>query len=140
MNAVATAIYSKLTGDATLIALLASSTSVYERVAPEGATMPYVVFFKSDARPRYTLKSRSHIQHLYTIKAVTESPADAIDGEPAGDIDERIDTLLGTDGTLTISGRTLLYCRRREDMPDYDEKQSDRVFLHRGGIYEIWSA
>lgn len=143
MNAVAAAIKAKLDADATLTAMLGAAAeghtaAVYHRRAPEGAALPYVIFFKSSGIPKYTLKSRSHMDLVYTIKGVCESPADSPTGKPAADIDARVDALIGTDGTLSITGKTQLYTRRIADV-DYPEQQADRILTHVGGQYRIWS-
>lgn len=143
MNAVASAIVAKLAADSTLTALLGAAAeghtaAVYHRKAPEGAALPYVVFFKASGTPNYTLKERTHVDLVYTIKGVCEAPADSPSGKAASDIDARIDTLIGTDGTLSISGKTQLYTRRIADV-DYPETQADRHVFHVGGQYRIWS-
>ncbi len=42
-----TALYTRLTGGAALTALLSAATAVYHIQAPQGAVLPYVVFFSS---------------------------------------------------------------------------------------------
>lgn len=139
MNAIVAGLYGALTAEASIISLLSSAGAVYDGVAPEDAVTPYIVIKKSDGRDRFNLGARSHKRHLYTVKAVTTSKADAIDASEAQAIDEAIDALLGFDGQITITGRTLMLCRRDRDMPDYEEITADEVFVHRGGIYQIWS-
>lgn len=141
MNAIVKALYTKLAADATLSGLLASATSIYDTQAPEGAPLPYVVIKKSSGDAHYALGgTRTHRRQLYTIKAITQSDAAAIDASKASAIDERIDAVIGLDGNLSITGAAQILCRRRQDMPDYEETTTDSVFIHRGGIYEIWSA
>lgn len=145
MSAIKAALKTKIEADSTLVALLGATTeghtaAVYDTVAPEGAAMPYVVFQKFDGESKYTLGARSHKREIYMVKGVCESPADSVNGKPAEDIDDRLDVVLGFDPTLTISGKTQIFTRRIRDIPDIDEKKSDRVFVHRGGLYEIWTA
>lgn len=130
MNACKAAIYSKLTGDSTLTNLLASSTSVYEAVAPQEADAPYVIYFKSAGTPNYTFTD-SYEDQVYTIKGVTQGPSAKI----AGQIAERIDAVL-TDGALTLSGRSQMYLRRIGDV-ELVETDSGVRFNHSGGTYRL---
>lgn len=143
MNALNAAITSKLAADATLVAMLGTAAeghtaAVYHRRAPEGAALPYVVFNKMSGVQKYTLGERIYVDFVYQIKGLCESPADSPSGKVASLIDERIDALIGTDGTLTISGHTHLYCRAIGDI-DYPEPKADRVISHVGKQYRIWS-
>lgn len=143
MNALNAAIAAKLAADATLVAMLGTAAeghtaAVYHRKAPEGAAMPYVIFNKMSGLDRYTLGTRVYTDYVYAIKGVCESPTDSPSGKVASLISERIDAILGIDGTLTISGHTQIYCRAIGDI-DYPEPKADRVYSHVGKQYRIWS-
>ena|GEM_PF-3504161 len=139
MNEVDAAIYTKLKSDATLTGLLAAGTaSVYNGMAPQGAEFPYVVFSRASDRDGYTLSSEAHIDLIYTVKAVTKTPAGSPTKAAAGTIAARIKTVLN-DSALTISGRIWL-STRRESAIDYTEPANSHIYVHHGGNYRIWIA
>lgn len=131
VNAVKAGLYSKLTGDATLTALLASSTSVFDKVAPQGSALPYVIFQKLDGQARYTMGGHAYTDNTFLVKAVTDSPS----ALTAGSICERIDALL-TDGTITLSSGSVMVSRRQVDI-DYAETTDGRTYQHVGATYLI---
>ena len=145
MSALKAALKTKLEADATLVALLGTpaeghTAAVYDSRAPEGAAAPYVIFQKFDGEDKHTLGALSHVEEKFMVKGVCESPADSVDGKPAEDIHDRLGVVLGFDPTLTITGKTQLYTRRKRHLPDYEETKADRVYTHRGAYYEIWTA
>ncbi len=130
MHAFDTALYGKLHGDATLLGL--APGDVHRHVAKQGTALPFVLFAKQSEQCEYTQgASRKRTRAMtYLVKAV-DDPA----SNNGGAIDARIDALL-TDGTLTISGATLLYMRRTSGM-DYVEVADGVIYRHVGGLYEI---
>lgn len=144
MSVLSAALVTKIAADATVVAMLGTAAeghtaAVYNTLAPEGAAMPYIVIQKFDGEQKYTLGARSHKVELHMVKGVAESPADSPSAKIADAIDARLDVVLGFDPTLTITGKTQLYTRRKRDIPDYEEKKADRLYFHRGGLYEIWT-
>jgi hypothetical protein len=132
MNAVEAGLYTKLTGDATLTALLSGGTaSVFYGVAPDGADPPYLVFNEQTDTPDYTFTQKARDNLLYQVKGITSGPS----AKTAGSIAERIESVL-TDTALTVSGKTLLYLRKESGV-HYPEVDQGRVFHHRGGLYRI---
>jgi hypothetical protein len=132
VNAVYVGLFDKLTGDATLVALLASAAAVYRRRAPQGSALPYVILAKQTGSDTYTYRLRVGSSMPFLVKAVTQGPS----GVAAQAIADRIDALL-TDGAITVSGKTLLYCRR-ETHVEYDELAAGgTTYQHVGGIYRI---
>lgn len=76
-----TAIYSKLTGSASLTALV--STRVYYGLAPEGTALPYVIFtivneMMTNDSPRHNLEALYQIEGVATSKASAIQIADVI--------------------------------------------------------------
>ncbi len=138
MKDLAPALYTKLTGSATLTGKLASNTSVYHQTIPQGASLPCVVFNLQAGTDNYTLKARSWRDRLVQVKGIAASPGDAPDTTAADDIAAAIDSLL-TDGTLTITGATLLVMRRVSDV-SYMEKTDAGLVAHAGGLYRIGTA
>lgn len=129
MKALVTALRSKLTGDATLMALV---TGVYRNVAPDDATYPCVVLQKLDGSDDYTLGRRVSTAYTYQARVDVEGG----DLDAADDALARIDALL-TDQTLTVSGSTVWVVRRIGDISDYAESQEGRIYQHVGATYSI---
>ena len=134
MNALEKALYSALSGDATLTGLLSSATAIYQGVAPDGADPPYVVYGKQANTKTYTFGAKAWDNSLYLIKAVDERPSAA----RAGTIQDRLEVLL-TDAALTVTGRTHLYLRPETDV-DYPEVDQGRTTWHRGHLYRIYTS
>lgn len=131
-NAAKSGIYAKLTGDATLGALLASGTAVYANLAPQGASTPYVIFQRASSVPMPTLgRAAAWESQTYFVKAVTDEASDRV----AGQIAERIDTLLN-DATITPGAGTLMVLRRTQDI-DYTQAADGHTYHHVGGVYQI---
>lgn len=132
------AIYGKMAGDSTLVALLGTpptgfSKAIYYQVAPKGTTGAYVIFQKQAGTPRYTFKTGHAAidDELWLIKGVGEAgSADEVDN-----IASRLDALL-TDGALTISGATQLELRRESDV-DYSEEVDGVIHRHSGSLYRL---
>lgn len=129
------ALFSKLSADSTLTTLL-GGTAIFEQV-PQGNTFPAVVFFETSGVDEYALAARVATSRLFTVKAVTERPADSPSSKTADAIAARIDAVL-TDADLTISGATHL-STRRESTIKYRENTAGKVYHHVGGLYRIWS-
>lgn len=133
--AVRRALYGKMSGDTTLSAMLPAAPSglskaIYHEVAPEGANLPYVIFFKSAGTPRYAIGARAWDDEVWTIKGVASEDPDTADN-----IASRLDVLL-TDGTISISGRTELYLRREGDV-EYGEVADGKRYHHAGGLFRL---
>jgi hypothetical protein len=134
VNAVEAALYSKLTGDGTLVGLLAAGTaSVHAYRAPENSVSPLVVFSEQADTPGYTFRARAWENLLYLVKGVVEEYS----MKTAGQIAERLDALL-SDGTLSISGRSLLYLRRETGVR-YSEQSDGKTYYHAGGVFRVWT-
>lgn len=125
------AFYSKLTGDATLTALLSSSSAVYHAVAPKAATYPLVIFNRQSSVPRYTFAEQAYDNEVWLVKGVDKNT----DEDPVDDIASRLDALL-TDGTLTISGKTQMSLRRESDF-EMTEVDGDETYRHAGAMYRL---
>jgi hypothetical protein len=139
VNEISAAIYNKLKADSTLTGYLAAGTaSIYEDMAPQKANRPYVIFSKASDRDGYTLSTEATIDFIYTVKAVTDTPAGSPSKKTAGTIAARIKTVLN-DAPLTITGRTWL-STRRESAVEYPEQANSRIYWHVGGLYRIWIA
>ena len=133
-NEVAVGLYTKLTGNSALTALLASGTAgVYEGHAPQDASLPYVVFnTQSPSVPRYVGNSGTAWEDgVYQVQGVTEGWSRS----SAGTIASKIDLALNAQ-TLTVTGFTNVHLHRIQDV-DYPEVLEGKRFNHRGGLYRI---
>lgn len=134
MNAVAKALRDALLADAPLTALLGSPTGVYEDVAPQGSTHPFVVFSLNSGPKEFTFDGLAFDKPLYLVKAVDGSKSAA----KAGAIAERIEAVL-TDAALTIAGRDHVYLRPETEIA-YSEVKDSTTYRHRGALYRLYIA
>lgn len=129
MNAVDAAIHSKLTGDATLMAL--ATGGVYHRLAPAGTSTPFVIFNLQTGDATYTQGRLATREMYYLIKGIDEG----LSSKVAGQIDDRVIALLN-DVMLTVSGYTMLHLRRSSDV-EYVEVADGVSYQHVGGLYLV---
>ena len=135
MKALETALYTKLTGDATLMGYLAGG--VHNKVAKPETPYPYLVFQKVTGTPEYTFTERIRRSYLYQFRVIAAGAPDT--GYSSSDIEDalaRVDTLL-TDAALTVTGETLWYCRREGGMPDMTGLDNGQVLYQVGATYRI---
>lgn len=138
MKALDTALYSKLNTDAgTAMGTVTGSlnnlgaTGVYRMLAPQTATMPFVVFAEQSGADSWTFTARDHKSLLYLVKAVGSGhSAAAVSG-----MNDRFDTLLN-DASLTLTGWTLKRCRRESDV-EYVTEDNGILYQHVGGLFRI---
>lgn len=129
------ALYSILSADATLTALLGSPTGIYDGMAPDGAIHPIVVFTQP-----YPIKSMdmqvmpgSYLSvYKYDIKSVASGTNS---GGVASQISKRIFQLL-QNATLPLPEGSTFYCRRSGEFA-YPEDVDNTRFSHVGGTYQI---
>ncbi len=122
-----------LTGYAPLTALLSSATAVYREELPPDATLPAVLVSKQAGEPVDDTSGTRARWHEYVVRGVTAGHSSL----SAGSIDAALEARLA-DARFTISGGSVLYCRRRADV-DYPEPGPGGVrFNHRGGLFRLW--
>ena len=129
LNKIATGLYSKLSGDATLTALLADNTSIYATLAPKDAEYPFIVFSLQYGGPENITPSDLQ-DHLYFIRAYAETAKDA------GTIHERIAALLHH-GDFTVAGYTLVWSALDEEYEDEETTDAGNTVFMRGGSYRF---
>jgi len=130
VNVLKAAIYTKLTGGTALTALLATTTSVYDKEAPRGAALPYVIFGLQGGGDENIISIRMK-NTPYSIKAVSD-----VNAKEAGQIDAEIDTLMhGVE--LTVTGWDNFWCRREADFDYVEATPEGRNIWHDGGVYRI---
>ena len=104
---------------------------VHNTIAPAGTIAPWVIFQMQSKVDTHSFNGR-FANSLYTVKAVV----DMVWPKEAEDIDTQIDTLL-EDASLSITGYTLVLCRRESDITFQDVAQPGKTFQHVGGLYRI---
>lgn len=126
------AIYSTLSGDGSLTALLSASSAIYQDEAPNDASFPFVLFTKASGMPRHTIGIRNAYRDAtYQVFAVVEGHSRTV----ANQISAAIDVAL--DGGLTVSGFTVGCDRRSDDIALTERGDGGRVFHRRGGLYRF---
>ena len=131
MNPVRAALWSKLSGDATLIALLSGPGAIHHRIIPQGGALPAVVLSRLAGTPEWMFDS-AHIQSdVWLIKGVSKGSSSSV----AEDIAARVDALL-TDAVFAVTGRVLLAVYREMDV-DFEELTSGELYHHVGANYRV---
>ena len=128
MNVNDSAIYTRLQTTSALTSLLAGTTSIYHLQAPEGATLPYVVFSLQSGIDDNLSRHRTK-QNVWFIRAYSGSSA-----AQAGSIDAQIDTALHL-VPLTVSGWTDFWLARETDLETVQLEPSGRQVWMAGGMY-----
>lgn len=135
VNAIKVSLVARLAGDSTLTGMLAAGTAgIYDAPAPESATDPYIVYQKITDTTAYTMGGRAWDDQVFLVKGVTRGASK----RAGGSISERIDALLG-DAALTITGGTVLQCRRVTGV-EYPEADRGDTYHHIGAQYRIWTS
>ena len=104
---------------------------VYNTMAPDGVEPPFVVFQAMAKTDDYFAYSERGGAAVYMVKAITRS----VWPKEAGEIDTQIDSVM-QDASLSVSGHSLISCRREEDIY-LVEDQSGVIYHHIGGLYRI---
>ena len=104
---------------------------VYNMVAPDGVEPPFVVFQAMSKVDDYYAYSERGGAAVYMVKVIDRS----IWPKTAGDIDTQIDSVM-QDASMSITGHTLISCRREEDIY-LVEDQGGVTYQHVGGLYRI---
>ena len=105
---------------------------VFNSLAPQGTTPPFVVFqAMSKVDDYWSFSSGRGGSAVYMVKAISRSPWP----KEAGDIDTQIDSVM-QDASLSITGHSLIMCRRESDLY-LVEDQGGTIFNHIGGLYRI---
>jgi hypothetical protein len=118
-----------LTGDGSLMGLV---RSVYSRIAPTGAVMPYVVITSNGGSDTNTAGGRAFSQPTFAIKVVGIDIQQDAKGDLALD---RIDTLLQNyRGTDSVSGASLTI-KSTAPIPEYTENPAPATAFRHAGRY-----
>ena len=123
-----TAVYSVLNVEAVVNE---ATGGVFNGLAPQGTAPPYVVFSAMSKMDDYWSYTGRGAEAVYMIKAISRSAWP----KEAGDIDTQVDSVM-QDASLSITGFSLLACRREEDIY-LVENQDGVIYQHVGGLYRI---
>ena len=122
MNALKTAIRTRLTAATALTALLSGTAAVYSGLAPSGATLPYVVYtIVSDTELNETPKVER--DYLVDIKGIS------VAGDMADSIAAQIRTAMQTDIAVTGWG---VVDQKRERGINLREVVDGKIYYHAG--------
>jgi hypothetical protein len=129
MNEVATALYTTLTNGTTVTGLLSGTTAVYDRLAPEGAALPYVVFSLQAGGPvnQYPDDAR---ELYYFVRAY------ALTGKSAGAIDAAVSAKLHRQN-ISVTGWNTVWCARSTDLENVETPAGKAPVYMNGAIYRI---
>jgi len=130
LNAIDTAIFTKLSADSAILAELGSA-KIYNLVIPQGVSLPAIRFFYSGGGEENLTPTRS-VNTLYGVVGVSE-----VSMKDAGEIADLIDTCLHGQ-TLTISGWTNQFWTAREGLIRFHElDEAGKSYWHAGAYYRI---
>ena len=127
-TALNTGLYSTLSGGTALTTLL-GGTAVYYLHAPEGASLPYVVWNYQGGGDENQTPSRMKNLLLF-IRGYAATPS------LAGSIDTQVDALLHGQ-TLTVSGWTNFWTNREEDLALVEYEPTGENIYMAGGMYRV---
>lgn len=129
LNAIAMAMYSKLTGGSALMAMLSGPTCVYHMQAPTSAALSYVVFnLQGGGVENITPSDMRNL--IYFVRGYADTAV------KAGNIDAQISLLLHKQ-TLTVSGYTNFWLARETDLAAVENPPDKKPIYMAGGLYRI---
>lgn len=127
------ALYDQLTAWGPLTDLLATSLSVYEGEAPPTAPLPAVVYQRTaPSGPNWVLGGMWAREATYMVKVITEGHSKVLAGSASAQLDAALN-----DAGFPVTGGTLIYCRRVEDIDYPEQAPGGRRFNHVGGVYRL---
>jgi hypothetical protein len=124
-------VYDKIKGAGTaLTSLLANGTaSIYNSQAPDGATMPYIVFSLQAGGP-------DNINPSSMENSVVFVRGYALSGTVAQNIDSKLDAVL-RGASLSVSGYTNFWTSRESDLYMPNLMPDGKTAWMAGGLYRI---
>jgi len=129
MNAIEIGLYNKLKGNSTLTAALSSATAIYNTVAPQGTSMPYVVFNWAGGGLENISPSELH-NVVYVVKALADDTSEAATLQ--GYIKSAVHLQ-----TLTVSGYTNMITLCEDALQFAEATRDGQVIHHRGYVVRI---
>jgi len=130
-NAFDKAVRDRLAAHSGLITAL-GGTKIYEAVAPQGGSLPHVVYnAQVPSVPVRTLQRVAYENMVYLVKGVTQDTSPAGCGTIAKEIEAAL-----TAAPLTISGYGHMLCHREQSVSFVEVIDGVR-YNHRGGLYRL---
>lgn len=130
MHIVDVGLYTKLSGDTALVALLSGGTPIFKYNAPPDTDRPYVVYFPTGGPGLENITPSELGNFVYAVKAVADTNLEA------GQIDAAIKTCLHKKN-LTVSGYTNYDTRREEEVDYVEDAPNGNPIYHHGAYYRI---
>lgn len=138
-------IWQKLTGDATLVALVGTygtppttAPKVFADTALQSVAPPYVLFTFNSSEDITSLgkpRIRHIVRPLYLIRVVTKGDDYAL----AGQVADRIDAVMhGATGTVATPTALVVQSTGREQLIRYQEAPGGVRHNHVGGLYRFF--
>lgn len=128
MNALETALYSRLSAGAALTTLL-GGTAIYNSVIPQDASLPCVVFSQASGIEENVTPTDSE-RFVYLVKGVARSLYSA------GQIADEVRTLLH-ERVLTVTGYTNFWTAQETYVRYTETDPGGQTIGHAGGEYAI---
>lgn len=126
-----TAIYNRLNGSTAVTSLLSGTTSVYALQAPEGATLPYIVWNVQGGGDVNDTSNRLKNLVIF-IRAYATTNA------RAGSIDAAIDTALHFVPFTGVTGWTNIWLARETDLETVENPPTGSQVFMNGGLYRAY--
>lgn len=130
INAMASAIYTKLKAGTALTALLPGSTSIYHMQAPDNPTFPYVVYSLQAGGPLNQTPSDMR-DEIFFIRGYSK-----VSALSAGSIDTQISSLLHH-GSISVTGYTNFVINREQDFANIENTPADDKIFMAGAFYRF---
>lgn len=128
MKALNTALISRLGTTTAITSLLSAGTPIYALQAPEGATLPYIVWNIQGGGD--TNDTANRLKNLVVfIRAYATTNA------VAGSIDTQIDTALHLVPFTGVSGWTNIWLAREQDLETVENPPTGGQVFMNGGLY-----
>lgn len=125
------AMYSRLNGATAITALLSGTTAIYALQAPEGATLPYIVYNVQGGGDVNDTPNR--LKNL-----VVSVRAYATANARAGSIDSQIDTALHLVPFSNVTGWTNIWLARETDIETVENPPTGSQVFMNGGLYRCF--
>lgn len=130
MNALNSALYSKLQTTSGITSLLSGTTAIYNQQAPEGAVLPFVIFSVPSEIDENMTQNRTK-NNVVFIRAFS-----GVSASQAGSIDAAIDTALHLI-PLTVSGWTNFWMVREQGIEIVETQPTAKNVFMAGANYRV---